>query len=312
MKSTFEENVLNQEKNLSTIQTKITHKVRIQTLRRRIAVSAAALVMVFALGFTILQKGLVVNASKEVSIVAIDINPSFQLSVDANNIVLKIRAMNKEAKTLNVSALIGKTAAEATKGIILMSFDAGFLKADDLVDDYVLVTTINTDEDQPEVTEELHENLKNIIAAGGDISGYHVVIMKASKIERFEAEGKKVPVGMYVINGMVQHEGVWLSAEEFFSNPENKKNFEKKATIIERSVIKEKALIGRFLDKLEKEGVDVSAFGTRLENASEDLDALKTEVNDLWEATHKTSDLDSEKGKPDKTGKPANPGNSNK
>jgi len=306
MKTAFEENVLNQARNHTLIKTKITHKVRRRTFRRRLTVSAAALVMVFALGFTLLQKGLVVNAAKEVSIVSIDINPSFRLSVDADNIVLKIKAMNDEAKTLDVSSLIGKTAAEATQAIIQMSIDAGFLKPDDLVTDYVLITTTNTDEDETEATEELHENLKDIIAAGGDISGYTVVMMKADKVALFESEGKKVPVGLYVINGMIQHDGVWMSAGEYFSNPENKKNFEKKATIIEHSVKVEKALIGRFLDKLEKEGVDVSAFRTRLENPTEDLDALKLEVSTLWGSTHKDNDINSEKGKP------TNPGNSNK
>lgn len=306
MKSAFEENVLNQAKNHTLIKKKITYKVRMRTLRRRMTVSAAALVMVFALGFTLLQKGAVVNAAKEVSVVSIDINPSFQLSVDADNIVLKIKAMNDDAESLDVSGLVGKTATEATQAIIELSMKAGFLKSDDLVDDYVLITTTNTDEDETEATEELNQSLKDIIAAGGDISGYTVVMMKADKVALFEAEGKKVPVGLYVINGMIQHDGVWLSAGEYFSNPENKKNFEKKATIIEHSVKVEKAVIGRFLDKLEKEGVDVLAFRTRLENPTEDLDVLKAEVSALWESTHKGSDINSEKGRP------TNPGNSKK
>ncbi len=312
MKDTFDENVLNQAKNKSKIQSKITHKVRMRVLRRRIAVSAASLVMVFALGFTLLQKGLVVNASKEVSIVAIDINPSFQLSVDAKNIVLKIRAMNKDAKSLNVSGLIGKTANEATKAIIELSLAGGFLKNEDLVDDYVLVTTINTDVDQVEATETLHQSLKDIILAGGNISGYNVVMMKASKIERFEAEGKKVPIGLYVINGMVQHNEVWLSAGEYFSNPENKKNLDKRTEIIDHSTAAEKKVIGKFIDKLDKEGEDVAEYRKRLENVDENLDVLKEEIRNLWDSTHKDSDINSEKGKPDMKGKPANPGNSKK
>lgn len=312
MKDTFDENVLNQAKNKSKIQSKITHKVRMRVLRRRIAVSAASLVMVFALGFTLLQKGLVVNASKEVSIVAIDINPSFQLSVDANNIVLKIKAMNKDAKSLNVSGLIGKTANEATQAIIQLSIAGGFLKNEDLVDDYVLVTTINTDVDRIEATETLHQSLKDIILAGGDISGYHVVMMKANKIELFEAQGKKVPIGLYVINGMIQHDGVWLSAGEYFSNPENKKNLDKRKDIIKQSTTSEKALIQRFIDKLEKEGVVVAAFRTRLANPNENLEVLKADIQNLWDSTHKDSDINSEKGKPEMKGKPANPGNSKK
>ncbi len=311
IKSTFEENVLNQEKNRLSIQTKITRKVRIQTIRRRMAISAAALVMVFALGFTLLQKGLVVNASKEVSIVELDINPSFQLSVDASGNVLKIKAMNDDAKTLDVSSFIGLKAAETIQGIVKLSIAAGYLKPTDLVDDYVLVTTINTDEEKPEVTEELHQSLKDIIAAGGDISGFHVVMMKASKVELRLAEGKKVPIGLYVINGMIQHDGVWMSAGEYFSNPENKKNLDKRTEIIEKSVVKDKALIERYLDKLEKEGVVVASLRTRLANPTENLEAIRTQVIALWTATHKESDLDSEKGKPDKV-KPSDKGNAKK
>lgn len=305
LKQAVDQHALNQEEMLSNIHTKIAKKTGERRLRR-LGMSALSVFAVFALGLTLLNNGVFNVSAKTVSIVAIDINPSFELSVDAEGIVIRVKAVNKDAKEFDTKSLIGLPATEATQKILDWAKEAGYLNPEDLDEDYVLVTTVNTDDEEEEATEELEENLKSIILAGGDISDYHVVMMKASKIVWFESQEKKVPLGMYVINGMVQHEGVWLTAGEYFSDPANKQNLEKRAEIIEKNQNRERTNIGRFIDKLERENEDVSALRLRLENPNEDLDALLTDVKEMWSATHETTDIDAPKGKPE------NPGNSKK
>jgi len=308
LKSTFEENVLNQGEMLESIQSKITAKSR-KIKVRRFSTIAVSLLAVFALGITMMQMGAFTKESNIVSIVAVDINPSIELSVDANSVVVRVKPMNKDARSLDYKSLVGLSAEEATLKIIEMATEAGFIDPEDLEEDYVLVTTVNVDEEEEEETEELNERLKDIIENGGELPDVNVVVMKAEKIAWFEANDKKVPLGMYVINGMVQHDGVWYTAGEFFSNPENKKNYEKKNELLVRKADKTIGLLDRFLDRLEGDDIDVAALRTRLETEGEDLDALRLDIKALWEATYGDEEGIDGNGKP--KGKPENPGNPN-
>ena len=138
-----------------------------------------------------------------------------------------------------------------------------------------------------------------------------MAIIKADLVTLREAEGKKVPIGLYVINGMVkQPDGTYLSAKDFFSNPEYRATFQTKHEIKEAKLERIKTRILDALDKLDLAGVDTSALRTRLETASAtDIYDIMAEVRVLKQENHLSNPS---KDKANQHGRPDNPGNPNK
>jgi len=257
----------------------------------RVVLTSLAVLALTVFGFTALTPQNV----RAVSIVAIDINPSFQLKVDAEGKVVEIKAINKDAKTIDISDLEGWLATDAVKEIILRAQNAGFIEIDDETEDYVLITTAPIrDEDQDE-TDELDDDLEDEFDGEDETDDVSVILMKATKQQAFEAEGKKVPLGLYVINGMVQVDGELMSVSEFMKGDGNLELLEPITTIIPRSSLNAKALIEKFLEKLDSFDYDTAAFRARLANHGEDLLVLKADVMAAWDTLDKTK-VDDESG----------------
>ena len=103
------------------------------------------------------------------------------------------------------------------------------------------------------------------------LQSLNIVSIKATQREKFEAEGKDIPVGLYVINGYVlQEDGTFMKAGEFFSNPENKEAVKNRVEITEERLEKLRERIEKALGKLENKGVDATEYRLRLENAGYD------------------------------------------
>jgi hypothetical protein len=250
----------------------------------RVALTSLAVLALTVFGFTALTP----QGVRAVSIVAIDINPSFQLKVDADGKVVEVRAINKEAKTIEVSDLVGWLATDAVKEIILRAQTAGFIDLDDDTEDYVLITTAPIRDEDQDATDELNDDLEDEFDGEDETDDVSVILMKATKQQAFEAEGKKVPLGLYVINGMVQVEGELMSVSEFMKGDGNLELLEPITTIIPRSSLNAKALIEKFLDKLDSFDYDTAAFRSRLANPGEDLLVLKADVMAAWDTLDKT------------------------
>lgn len=254
----------------------------------RIALAGVAVVALTIVGFTALSH----KDVRAVSIVAIDINPSFQLKVDAEGKVVEAKATNKDAQSIEINDLIGWLATDAVKEIILRAQNAGFIDTEDETEDYVLITTAPVREEDEEETDELDEDLEDEFDGEDETDDVSVILMKATKQQAREAEGKKVPLGLYVINGMVQVNGELMSVSDFLKGDGNLDLLETITTIIPRSSLNARALIEKFLDKLDSYEVDTSAFRVRLANPDEDLVVLKADVLAAWDAVDKSKVVD--------------------
>jgi len=181
---------------------------------------------------------------KITTIIAVDINPSFQLMADANDTVVKVKSMNDDAKTMDVSSVIGLNIEEAIEHIIYLADEAGFIDTTDEVEDYVLVTIIMAD-DQSEVDEEsyaadlkantskvneLREKVQNSAIVGKVI----FAVTTATKEQLKEAELKKIPVGLYV-SGIKKE----MTVKEYFSKEEQKEAFKENGKVIEKNALKD-------------------------------------------------------------------------
>lgn len=183
---------------------------------------------------------------KITTIIAVDINPSFQLMADANDTVVKVKSMNDDAKTIDVSSVAGLNIEEAIEHIVYLADEAGFIDTTDEDEEYVLVTIVMTDE-QPDIDEEsdsdsddakannskvneLRENVQNSPA----LDKVNFAVTTATKEQLKEAELKKIPVGLYV-SGIKKE----MTVKDYFSKEEQKEAFKENGKVIEKNALKD-------------------------------------------------------------------------
>src|SRR5665647_24501 len=162
LKNTIRENAFNETKILTRIRLQDQSKKWMNIFRNRnIWISAgvaAAVMFIIAIGANIYSQSYkAVNTSEgairyaedmyakhqlSYALVCLDINPSFALYTDINRKVLEIEAINEDARTLNVSYLVGLPVDDAISDIISLATSAGFINAADDVEDYVIVYTV--------------------------------------------------------------------------------------------------------------------------------------------------------------------------
>lgn len=245
-----------------------------------IAVAALAL----TLGFQLRQ----VSPKVAYAIVSVDINPSFELTAAEDGSVLSIEAINDDAKTIITEDLIGLPVEQAVEQLIIRATEAGFINADDETEDYVIVSTVLLDETNPDLDEEqdeLDETIGDELEDSDEIDDTTVVtLIKATMREKFEADGKDIPLGLYIINGMIEVDGEMVSVKEFVSNADNLEKLERRAVKLANKEAHFTSLIQRYLAVLTENGVDISAYEARLATEGEDLEALKDELETLAEA----------------------------
>lgn len=261
-----------------------------------------AMVLVFALlGIATLSdfNPLQPDPNTITAIYGLDINPSFEISVNKQDKVILITPTNDDAKSITVEDLYGKDATYVIEALIKRAEAAGFLDSTDLVDDYVLITAIPMSVDDEIQTDLIEEKMKEQTKTSEYLQNLNVAVIKSDKVTLLEAEGKKIPVGLYVINGMVkQPDGTYIGAGEFFSDPENRATFQKKGEIKEDKVNKLKARILTALAKLDAIGVDTADIKTRLITAEDqEIIDIQTEVRRLLNKHHlgSTSEVNADK-----------------
>jgi len=107
-----------------------------------------------------------------------------------------------------------------------------------------------------------------------------------------------------------QPDGTYLSAKEFFSNPEYRASFQTQHDIKTAKLDRAKARILEALDQLDLAGVDTTALRTALETATgTDLIDLMADVRALKKDNHISNpaeDNEIEHGKPENPGNPKN------
>ena len=170
------------------------------------------------------------------AMISVEITPSFEIYTDAAGKVVEIEAINPDAQTLDVSALIGLPVNEAISGIIASATAAGFINSTDATDDYVIVSTVmldTADTDSGKKQDAIDEMITKGLEADTSLPDTtKVAVIKASQEEMFQANGKDVPMGLYVINGMISNNGVMIPVADFVSNSDNLNKLKNRAVIV--------------------------------------------------------------------------------
>ncbi len=161
------------------------------------------------------------NANHVVGAIAyfqLEINPHFEIAVDEDGLVVDIVALNDDAKTFELDLYLGEPVEIVIEQLIAIATEKGFIDSSDDTDDFVTVSYVMIDEENQEDKENVDSigyRIRARIEASGDVDPKtHVVYVKATIAEKMEAAGKEIPLGMYVINGMVEHEGEMIPVNE--------------------------------------------------------------------------------------------------
>jgi hypothetical protein len=169
------------------------------------------------------------------AMVSVDINPSLEFFTNKDGLVIEIKAKNADAKTLETNDLIGLPVDEAVIKLIERATAAGFIKDGDTTDDYVVVSTVILDEkdvDANKNQDSLGYSIQQAVAAADLGTTTKVAVIKATLREKFAAEGKDIPLGLYIINGMIERDGQMISVSEFAKDKHNVDKLAKRAEII--------------------------------------------------------------------------------
>ena len=152
----------------------------------------------------------------------VEINPQFEIAVDDDGIVLEIKALNDDAETFDTDDLIGLEVEDAIEQLITMAVAFGYIDAENVDEGFVTITSVVIDdenEEDVENVESIGHRIRARIEASGEVDPrITVVYVKATIAEKMEAEGKDVPLGMYVINGMIEVDGEMIPISEHVKN----------------------------------------------------------------------------------------------
>ncbi|MBS3992077.1 MAG: hypothetical protein KGZ51_08395 [Erysipelothrix sp.] len=247
---------------------------------------AGALALTFLLMFALLPTLRTTPTLAYQATVRVEINPAFDITVDQDDLVVDIVPLNDDALGFDKGPYLDGPVDVAITAIIAYALENGFITEDALESDVVAITVVGDEDEEDEEVKEAVDNLGARIKArlesleeGLEVD---VVFIKATLRELFEARGKEIPLGLYVIGGAVlQEDGTYMPMKEFMAT----KRAEKldKLTRDEKFALK---AIRKQLKELREEGEDTDELEDELEELEsekplkERLEAIKERIKE--------------------------------
>lgn len=289
LKQKFNDNLLNEDKILMSINKKIKPRNSwFYNTNIRISFGILTLIIISLLITNIIQYlpnksvntiGVTTPRNQlAYAIVSIDINPSFELYVDKYDKVIEINPINDEAKTLNIDQLIGLEVQDVVESLIKQAQDKGYINSLDTYQDTVIISTINYGIDGEKLIRNIQVKLGSSLNIDRNVKSY---IIQATEDDREEAKKENISLGIYMLNGIIQNNGVPMSVQNFVSDLNNLEILEEYAEKTDGSELVE--IIQALINELVNKGIDVSTFQNRLNREGEDLEELVEDLKDQFE-----------------------------
>lgn len=289
LKQTFNDNLLNEDKILMSINKKIKPKNSwFYNTKIQISFGILTLIIISLLITNIIQFqpnksintiGITTPRNQlAYALVSIDINPSFELYVDKNDKVIEINPINEEAKTLDIDQLNGLEVQDVVENLIKQAQDKGFINSLDTFQDTVIISTINYGIDGEKLIRNIQVKLGSSLSIDRNVKSY---IIQATEDDREEAKKENISLGIYMLNGIIQNNGVPMSVQNFVKDLNNLEILEEYAEKTNGSELVE--IIQALVNELVIKGIDVTTFQNRLNSEGEDLEELIEDLKDQFE-----------------------------
>jgi hypothetical protein len=247
---------------------------------------AGALALTFLLMFALLPTLRTTPTLAYQATVRVEINPAFDILVDQDDLVVDITPLNEDALGFDKGPYLDGPVDVAIAAIIAYALENGFINEDELESDVVAVTVVGDEEEEDEEIKEAVDNLGARIRARLENSEegleVDVVFIKATLRELFEAKGKDIPLGLYVIGGAVlQEDGTYMPMKEFLAT-KRAENVEK----VERAEKFALKAIRKNLERLQEEGEDMDDLEEELDEIEEEkpvkerIEAIKERIKE--------------------------------
>ena len=251
---------------------------------------AGALALTFLLMFALLPTLRTTPTLAYQATVRVEINPAFDILVDQDDLVVDITPLNDDALGFDKGPYLDGPVEVAIEAIIAYALENGFINEDELESDVVAVTVVGDEDEEDEEIKEAVDNLGARIRARLENSEegleVDVVFIKANLRELFEAKGKDIPLGLYVIGGAVlQEDGSYMPMKEFLVT-KRAENIEK----VERAEKFALKAIRKNLERLQEEGEDMDDLEEELDEIEEEkpvkerIEAIKERIKEIGRA----------------------------
>lgn len=216
------------------------------------------------------------------AIVRVEINPAFDILVDENDKVVDITPLNEDAQDFDKGPYLDGDVTLAIEAIIAYAIEKGFIDENALESDVVSITTVldeeKEDEEVKEAVDNLGQRIKTRMMNQEEEFKVNVVFIKATLRELFEAAGKEVPLGLYVIQGKVlQEDGSLIPMKEYLKEDHP----EQSLVQLKRSVHAEVRALEATIREMRRNGEDTSELEAELEELKTQLRAYQDELDAL-------------------------------
>ncbi len=292
LKQSFKDNLMNEDVIYKSLIKKTnTHKTFSFLQNKLILSLSIAIVLIIAIVLSNLPSlninktpttiGIATPSNKlAYAIVSVDINPSFELYIDINDIVIEINPLNDDAKSLELDQLIGLPVQDVVENLIKQSQDSGFINLTDMNQDTVIISTISYGTDGEKLVKDIQIKLRSSLAIDRNIKSY---ILKATDDDREEAKRENVSLGIYMLNGIIQNNGTPMNVQTFVSDLDNLEVLEEYAEETNGSELV--SVIQVLINELNRMSIDTTSFQSRLNTKGEDLEELIEDLKDEFEST---------------------------
>lgn len=235
---------------------------------------AGSLVLTFLLLFALLPPQHTTPTLAYHATVRVEINPVFDILVDQDDLVVDITPLNGEALDFDKGPYLDGPVDVAIEAMIAFALENGFINENELESDVVAITVVGDEEEENDEIKEAVDNLgariKARLAHREAGLGVDVVFIKANLRELFEAKGKAVPLGLYVIGGaVIQEDGTYIPIKEYLASQRVEK-FDRVERLKRADQFALRA-IRKNLERLQDEGEDVDEL-------EEELDEIEIET----------------------------------
>lgn len=145
-------------------------------------IAACGLSVALAVGMGVLLTGCGGSEKDAAARMQVDINPSVEFILDADNKVLSVTALNDDGSLIIAGeAFVGKTAEEAVEMMVSISTDAGYLVKGELTAERDAITISITGDDA--AAQELYEDVKAEIDGFLEESGIYAVVEQGEELK---------------------------------------------------------------------------------------------------------------------------------